>query len=58
MYIVRILIYWYTTKNVCTLKTYHNINNSDRQEEILSPYLVCVYMDDLSIKLNKVMLDV
>ena len=50
------------SKNVCTLEkiscpscpTIICVGNGVRQEGILSPYIFCVYMEDLSNKLNNV----
>ena len=51
VYIVRIYIFWYTTKNMCIGK-YHvqpfSFNNGVSQGRIPSCVFVCVYMDDLS----------
>ena len=59
VYIVRILIFWYTTlkihvhlKNIMSNNC--SVTNGVRQGGIISPYLFCVYMDDLSNKLNNV----
>ena len=58
MYIVRIFIFCYTTKNVCTMEKYIMsktcfVNNGVRLGGILSPYPFCIYMDDLK-QLNNV----
>ena len=59
IYIVRILIFWYTTPKmyVCwknIMSKHFSVTKGVRQGGILSPYLFCVYMDDLSNKLNNV----
>jgi hypothetical protein len=53
LYIVRILMTWYTTQTVfvrwgSVLSSQFNISNGVRQGGILSPLLFNVYMDDLS----------
>ena len=59
MYIVRILVFWYNVQkryirwNNTTSDSF-SVSNGVRQGGILSPYLFCVYMDDLSKKLNNV----
>ena len=57
-YIVRILVFWYVNQNMYVrwggfLSTSFNVSNGVRQGGILSPYLFNVYMDDLSVGLNK-----
>ena len=59
LYIVRILVFWYNVQNVYirwnnTMSDSFSVSNGVRQGGILSPYLFCVYMDDLSKKLNNV----
>ena len=53
LYIVRILVFWYTTQKIYVRWKYimshsFSVTNGVRQGGILSPYLFCVYMDDLS----------
>ena len=57
LYVVRILIVWYTTQTMYVrwnnvISSGFGVTNGVRQGGILSPYLFCVYMDDLSNKLN------
>ena len=59
LYVVRMLIFSYTTQTMYdrwnnVISSGFGISNGVRQAGpgILSPYLFCVYMDDLSIKLN------
>ena len=59
IYIVRILMYWYSHQTMCVrwggvLSTSFNVTNGVRQGGILSPYLFNVYMDGLSDNLNNV----
>ena len=59
MYVVRILIFWYTSQTMYVrwnnvISSGFGVSNGVRQGVTLSPYLVCVYMDDLSIKLNDI----
>ena len=59
MYIVRILVFWYNVQKMYirwnnTMSDSFSVSNGVRQGGILSPYLFCVYMDDLSKKLNNV----
>ena len=56
-YLVRILIYWYTKQGMSVrwgsaMSNSFNVSNGVRQGGILSPYLFCIYMDDLSSRLN------
>ena len=59
LYVVRILIFWYTSQTMYVrwnnvLSSGFGVSNGVRQGGILSSYLFCVYMDDLSIKLNDI----
>ena len=59
MYIIRIIIFWYTSQTMYvrwnnTLSTCFNVSNGVRQGGILSPYLFCIYVDELSKMLNNV----
>ena len=59
IYIVRILVFWHTTKKIYVRWMYimsdcFSVTNGVHQGGILSPYLFWVYMDDLSKKLNNV----
>ena len=59
LYVVRILIFGYTSQTMYVrwnnvIPSGFGISNGVRQGGILSPYLSCVYMDDLSIKLNDI----
>ena len=53
--VVRILIFWYTSQTMYVrwnnvISSGFGVSNGVRQGGILSLYLFCVYMDDLSIK--------
>ena len=57
-FIVRILYYWYSTQKFTIrwcqgLSTFFTVCNGVKQGGILSPHLFNVYMDDLSVILNK-----
>ena len=59
MYIIRILIFWYTSQTMYvlwnnTMSTGFNVSNGVRQGGILSPYLFCIHVDEISKMLNKV----
>ena len=59
MYIIRILIFWYTSQTMYvrwnnTMSTGFNVSNGVRQGGILSPYLFCIYVDELNKMLNNV----
>ena len=57
LYIVRILVFWYNVQKIRwnnTMSDSFSVTNGVRQGGILSPYLFCVYMDDLCKKLNNV----
>ena len=59
LYIVRILVFWYNVQKMYirwnnTMSDSFSVTNGVRQGGILSPCLFCVYMDDLSKKLNNV----
>ena len=59
LYVVRILIFWYTSQTMYVrwnnvISSGFRVSSGVRQGGILSPYLFCVYMDDLSIKLNDI----
>ena len=56
--IVRILYYWYRTQKFtvrwcCSFSELFTVSNGVKQGGILSPHLFNVYMDDLSVNLNK-----
>ena len=58
MYLLRIVIFWYINQKLCvkwksTCSEYFTVINGVRQGGILSTHLFNVYMDDLSISLNK-----
>ena len=53
------IIFWYTTQTMYVrwnnvISSGFGVSNGVRQGGILSPYLFCVYMDDLSNKLNDI----
>ena len=55
LYIVRILVFWYTTKTMYVHWKYimsdsFSVTNGVRHGGVLSLYVFCVYMDDLSKK--------
>ena len=55
---VRLLMYWYGNQQFCirwgsTYSNYFFVSNGVRQGGILSPILFCVYMENLSVALNK-----
>ena len=59
LYVVRILIFWYTSQTMYVrwnnvISSGFGVSNGVCQGGILSPYLFCVYIDDLSIKLNDI----
>ena len=59
LYIVRILVCWYNVQKMYirwnnTMSDSFSVTNGVRQGGILSPYMFCVYKDDLSKKLNNV----
>ena len=59
LYIVRILVIWYSTQKMCVRWKYImsdniSVTNGVRQGGIFSSYLFCVYMDDFSKTLNNV----
>ena len=59
LYVVRILFFWYTCQTMYVrwnnvISRGFGVSNGVRQGGILSPYLFCVYMDDLSNKLNDI----
>ena len=56
--IVRILYYWYRTQKFtvrwcCSFSEFFTVSNVVKQGGILSPHLFNVYMDNLSVNLNK-----
>ena len=57
-YIVRLLIHWYSNQTICIrwsgkLSEHFGVINGFRQGGILSPHVFNIYMDDLTIALNK-----
>ena len=57
-YLLRILVFWYENQTMCVrwgkfLSEPFTVSNGVRQGGILSPLLFNVYVDDLSIRLNK-----
>ena len=57
-FIVCILHYWYSTQKFTVrwcqnFSDYSTVSNGVKQSGILSPHLFNVYMDDLSVNLNK-----
>ena len=59
LYKVRILVFWYNVQKMYigwnnTMSDSFSVINGVCQGGIISPYLFCVYMDDLSKKLNNV----
>ena len=56
---VRIIAYWYKFQQLYikwgnTTSTSFSVSNGVRQGSVLSPYLFCVYVDEISTRLNKV----
>ena len=59
LYIIRIIRFWYTSQTMYVrwnndMSTWFKVTNGVRQGGILSPYLFCVYADELSRMLNNV----
>ena len=59
-YVVRLLIFWYSKQILyirwrCYTSGGFTVSNGVRQGGILSPYLFCIYMDELSARLNGVL---
>ena len=57
-YLLRIIIYWYETQTMCVkwgnvTSGSFGVSNGVRQGGILSPLFFNVYVDDLSVQLNK-----
>ena len=58
-YIIRIIRFWYTSQTMYVrwnnvMSSGFKVSNGVRQGGILSPYLFCVYADELSRMLNNV----
>ena len=59
LYIIRIIRFWYTSQTMYVrwnnvMSSGFKVTNGVRQGGILSPYLFCVYADELSRMLNNV----
>ena len=57
LYIIRILIFWYTNQQLCvgwgsSRSSTFGMSNGLRQGSLISPYLFNVYVDQLNISLN------
>ncbi|CAL4193970.1 unnamed protein product, partial [Meganyctiphanes norvegica] len=58
-YILRLLVYWYQNQTMCvkwgsSISETFTVTNGVRQGSILSSHFFNVYVDDLSIQLNKI----
>ena len=57
-YILRLLIYWYKNQDMCvkwgnSISDSFSVSNGVRQGSIVSPRFFNIYVDDLSVQLNK-----
>ena len=58
-YLLRVIAYWYCNQSLCVrwgsvLSKFFNVTNGVRQGGILSPLFFNVYMNELSLSLNKI----